>query len=883
MKHSLILFFLFLHRFFPIYGQSTSITGIIKSQKGEHIPNASVLVKDAASNSIITYTYSDNEGRYKIGFKDAVDELLITVSGMTIASQTKKIKNESQVIDFIVEEKDIQLREVTIKAPKISYRKDTINYSVAAFATDKDIVIGDVLNRMPGIEVMESGQIKYQGRAINKFYIENMDMLNGRYGIATRNITAKDVATVQVMENHQPIKAIDSLRISNEAAINLKLKEEAKGTLSVMTQLGLGLSPLLWEDELTGMYFARKNQHITTYKTNNTGYDITGELRSFTSSQNLQPEQYTGIQMPSLPDIAKKRYLFNNTHATTFNNLIKTGEENELNFNLIYYNDYEKRESSEQSLYFINGDSILRIDENVGSAGNIDHLETEIRYNENKTSRYLNNYLNIDGSWENDRGNIYQSRDINQRLYRPSLGVRNHFYWIKKNQSGNGGFEVMSQTGFRTSPQDLTIRPGLYEDLMNGGNAYSILRQDIRAHAFVSNNQFVFLTPFRMGNVSVNPKAGFNVEINSLCSELYAGGTSGNAVSNVPDSMRNDLTKSRYNPYLGMDFLYKAGKFKLNLFVPAGYSYYRLDNKVLPGRNENLQRFYIDPSLSLQYEFSRKLNLSTGAGTYSGYNSIYELYSGSILQSYRYLNSYDSRLARYRGSNASLQLAYKDIINLLFAGGGVSYSYYKTEMIYSQSFDGILSMTTMQNMPNHRNTIGTNGRISKGFDLMKITAGLDASYMTSSSQQIRQGSLVDYNTGFFTLTGKLSAIPVSFLILSYQATGGKSEASVEEGETFAPIYSLTHTATADFTLFGKLRMGTRFEHYYNSAVQETDIYFADLSMNYAWKQFNFSLNWNNIFNTKYYTQAYYGDMNEFHYQYHIRPSNIILKVKMKLK
>ena len=78
---------------------------------------------------------------------------------------------------------------------------------------------------MPGIDVEKSGEIKYNGRAINKFYVEGMDMLKGRYGLATNNIAAKDIATVQVLENHQPIKALKHLQISDDVAINLKLKE----------------------------------------------------------------------------------------------------------------------------------------------------------------------------------------------------------------------------------------------------------------------------------------------------------------------------------------------------------------------------------------------------------------------------------------------------------------------------------------------------------------------------------------------------------------------------------------------------------------------------------------------------------------------------------
>jgi hypothetical protein len=37
--------------------------------------------------------------------------------------------------------------------------------------------IGDVLKEIPGIEVLPDG--KYQGKAINKYYIEGLDLLEG--------------------------------------------------------------------------------------------------------------------------------------------------------------------------------------------------------------------------------------------------------------------------------------------------------------------------------------------------------------------------------------------------------------------------------------------------------------------------------------------------------------------------------------------------------------------------------------------------------------------------------------------------------------------------------------------------------------------------------
>ena len=64
---------------------------------------------------------------------------------------------------------------------------------------------------MPGIEVLDDGKILYQGKPINKYYIEGLDLLEGKYNLANKNLPHKEVTKVQVLENHQPIKVLDSL------------------------------------------------------------------------------------------------------------------------------------------------------------------------------------------------------------------------------------------------------------------------------------------------------------------------------------------------------------------------------------------------------------------------------------------------------------------------------------------------------------------------------------------------------------------------------------------------------------------------------------------------------------------------------------------------
>jgi hypothetical protein len=878
---NLCVFILLLSGSIFCYGRKTVIKGHIKNAKGEIYSQTLVTLMQIPDSVMLSYTFSDDKGNYEITYSGENEELLLSVSGLGINTQIKRIKNTTQVTDFIVEEKEFQLKEVTIKSQKIYYGKDTLNYLVSAFSDETDMSIGDVMKKMPGIDVAESGQISYQGKAINKFYIENMDLLNGRYGIATQNISPKDVATVQVMENHQPVKALDSIRISDQAAINLKLKEGAKGVLNITAQPGAGFSPLLWDNELTAMYFTKKRQHIATYKTNNSGNDLTKELRSFNTSSDLSPEQFTNIQTPSPPNINKNRYLFNNSNAATSNNLFNIGKDKELNFNLIYYNDYEKRQSEAHSSYYIPGNSLLVIDENIQSAVNTDMLETEIRFNENSEAKYLNNLLDLESSWESGKGTIRTGSDINQQLYRPSVKAHNTFHLVKNAEKS--GFEVFSRTGFRNSPQSLTVFPGLYADRLNDGIPYSGLRQDVHANTLVSRNGFSFLSLFPIGKVIVNPVFGFDLEINNLRSELYPQASAG-LVTVVPDSLKNDLNRAHYKVYTGISANYKINKFRLNAHFPISYNIYRIENKIDKQKDEQLNKWYFEPSLQIQYVLSFKIDINANLSFYNGINNIYELYSGYILESYRYLNHYNSRFAGSNGNYQSLSIACKDIINMFFASASISRNHNRNSVIYTQNFEDNLLLTSIVEKPNESNTIRTSGKISKGFDWKKLSVDLGINYLTGVSQQIRQDNLVNYNSDILNFSAKLNAVPFPFLIVSFESAWQQSKYRIERQDAFAPIRSCTNTMNMDFKLIDKLKIGTQFEQYYNNAIQNNKhLYFSDIHLTYTWKQIRFELDWNNILDTKNYITAFYNSMNEYHSIYRIRPVNLMLKIRFKIK
>ena len=84
---------------------------------------------------------------------------------------------------------------------------------------------------------------------------------------------------------------------------------------------------------------------MLTYKTNNTGLDISREstsLYNFDESIDLLPKDFITLSSPAASAIGREHSLFNRSHAATINVLNKLNEDTQINFQLVYNNEHAK-------------------------------------------------------------------------------------------------------------------------------------------------------------------------------------------------------------------------------------------------------------------------------------------------------------------------------------------------------------------------------------------------------------------------------------------------------------------------------------------------------------------------------------------------------------
>ncbi len=242
------------------------VKGTIKDTSGIGIDGA--IVKISVDSTVIAYTVSD-KGGFNVDFNTDAKNVIMTAESMGYESVENEILNASQTCNITMKEKASDLKEIVVKAPAVYQHGDTLSFNLSSYITQSDYTLKDALKKLPGIDIEESGKIRYLGKEISNFYIDGLDLLGGKYNIATTNIPASYVNSVQVLNNHQPVNMNRDI-FSDDVAINIKMSRNARfkpvGTYE--GSVGYG-DNWLYNVSGAGMLFKPKFQTIATLKIGN--------------------------------------------------------------------------------------------------------------------------------------------------------------------------------------------------------------------------------------------------------------------------------------------------------------------------------------------------------------------------------------------------------------------------------------------------------------------------------------------------------------------------------------------------------------------------------------------------------------------------------------
>jgi len=863
----IITIFLLLAVVSAVQAQIT-VSGHVRDGDGKPV-EAFVTLSAKGSEAMEGFTDADEKGYYRIEYAGQADSLVLTASGMGFGNMVRVVANRTQTVNFTINEQAFSIKEVIVKADKIREAGDTLNYNVAAYRDQTDRVIGDVLKKMPGIEVSDGGRIKFNGKDVKNFYVENMDLLQGRYGIATNNISAEDVTMVQVMQNHQPIRAMKDLKPSDDVAINLKLRKEAKGTLAVTAMLGAGASEawqgdrLLLAGELVSMYFGKRQQNMTLYKGNNMGIDVAGEFRQHGGGAGLiYGRAPLSMLTASQPGIAKKRFLQNRSHVASTNHIVKIDSTRDMTLNAVYHEDRLKRSGESVSDYYLASGSRMRIGETTSSADYIHHLEASAKYQVNQHRLYLTDRLNIDVNWNKSHavGTIAAAESpvqlVSQHLKSPQLTIDNDFYLLRN--LGTTSYYIRTKAGYNQKPHRLEC---------------DTLSQDYTVRSVAANIRTGY--GWKWGNFKLDYLLMSDMNLQKVESNLSGFRPS-------VDQYKNDYRYNRYNvgveQYMHLD-LYK---WLFTLTIPFLWENQHLNDRQL-GFNDTWNNVFVSPSAEIKCIMGQSWFTLSGS-YYRIVDNAQRAGRGLVMHNYRtFQRNIIEDASRQRTLSSSLSFYHKNTIRQFFFNGSVSWLHSRNSNVTGIDYDGMQTILRVVPMEHDYDNYQLKGEVSKGFDFWRSTIKIVSNYGLTNTQQLIQRQPTDVHSRYWSASAYVFTNPLPWLSIASAYAYGQSKSYVANEAEAQRVNNSTTRIDINILPTNRLMLNFAVEDNYNNLTDENrHCWFGDAKVRYKTKTVDYELEAGNLFNRKTYTRVNYSGLDIFTSTSRLRPRNIVGTVRFKL-
>lgn len=428
------------------------LTGLVKDGEGKPLPGVVVKVYEEGASDFMAYGLTDRDGRYAISVESKAARLRIACALLGYKEASLAVPNRTAAHDFRLAEAPIDIREVTVKAPPVNTLGDTLIYNVDTLRGASDRTIEDVIRRIPGVSIDEAGGIQYKGEDINRFYIEDLDMLGGRYTLATQNIRPEDVLSVDVYENHQPKKVLKDVSFSKQAALNLRLKKRGMmrpvGDATAGAGWGDGAT---WLGRLYALMVGTGHQHLVMAEGNNfathytSGRSLLGGGDGGAAAGFFADDPFGTAAVPAM------RYRFNRSAMASVNNIFRLSPDLTLTVTADYAADLDNYDHTRQTDYLLDGGRHLVVNEQAASALKRQQAGLQLRWEKNAATCYLTDELSVRGSTARDLFSLGGSAAVRQRRASDVVGVGNRLEWIGR--KGRRVSSVAADVELSTTPR----------------------------------------------------------------------------------------------------------------------------------------------------------------------------------------------------------------------------------------------------------------------------------------------------------------------------------------------------------------------------------------------------------------------------------------------
>lgn len=824
-------------------------------------PVSNVIVKLVVKGKTLAFATTNAQGQYDMELKSAPEgevELQFSHIGYEKEWEQITLKQKETKVDMQLIPKRMELKEVTVKAQPLWQRGDTLSHNLASFLGKGDVTLEDGLKRLPGVSVSKNGVISYMGRPISQFNIEGMDLLGGKYNLATKNIPAEYVTQVEIVRNHHARKVEKDVP-SSEVAMNIKLNRKAKFKPFGQEEAGAGymqdgndaFQGLLG---VTGMMFTDKFQTICSLKGGNYKDYAKADMRYHFGGPDISTPAtslFGGFDGGAPP---QGDYLYQRNGMATLNGIEKLDSETTVKVNADYSYSRTTHDIAQSSTYLSGSGEYVTVSEQTAPLSRQHLPRLTVNYLKNADRKYLNETFVVKGKFEQNEGDVTANgRQVEQRRKTSSFEVSNDLSWTGRTKKGARRY-VNASVSFKQTP-------ALRLSFVNDGEEYG---QTAQSSTLGMNAGSSFNMP--LGKVF---RLVLPVELSAMYDNLET--------NRLPTGEGNNICGWAFTPSLnpGFEIHTRNRRFFLNAGLGAALKglYYNKLNYTKP---------VLNPSVGIQYTFSANSKLSLNTGYTTRIGDMMTLLTEPMQVDYRTVNTSSGIIGKSDAWSTSGDWKYQLPMQYFTFRLAATHTESKRNTLNSQEISGMdVSNSALLRDTRSRSTNFSAGG-TKNFPSVFTKLGADANYGFGNGEQAVGTDIIKVRSNSYDIRGHVSVMPVTWLELRYNIAYGWSRSRY--GKTSNVVTSLVHDGAIHVFPASGLDLSIDYDHVRRQIgeARYKNMSLFNASAQYKLKRCILRLELTNLLNQRSYAYTVFDGINTYSYDYGLCGRTAVCRITFKL-
>ena len=889
MERLIAIFFLCILMAFTGRGEGIStISGTVSDYAGQ--PLKSVMVRATINGKNGAFVMTDAKGNYTLSIESEESSVTIGFSKLGYEPEKKTLDNKSQRLDITLLKSAQALPEVTVSNPEVRLRGDTISFLLSAFAGKGDVSLKDALKKVPGVEVSSSGEISYNGKKISNFYIEGMDLMGGKYDIATTNIPASYVDAIEILNNHKD-KKIDRDIFSDNVAMNVRLKPKAKirPTGTYCASVGLG-DPLPLAASGAGMLFRESFQSILTLKGSDISEFSEREHHRFLNAGESDPQDYTadilGRLSASSPPLSRSRWIKPIDTSATGNFIKKNGKDATLRADIGYSFLKTKYDYSDYRAYFDGTDNVEI--EQASTPETWSHKPSlAAEYKLDKEDLYITNSLSGKGTFLTDETPVStSSKEIREKERLKNFKFRDYLDISWKR--GLTRWYSSTTFDFNSSPEGYIDISESYPSgsentdrvrhlLQEGRSRTFLITECLQAMRQIKRSRVLIPLDIRYSDTRIRTQLSYRSP-----SDRHAG----NEVSEAEeiDGSLNHIEGRTLSVGLSPEYSYTSAydRFVVRVSLPAALKHIDWSNTGTIASHAKGLHLLLAPDIYLNYKVTAKSTVRFMASYSNTIGDILDVLTAPVMRDYLSVRYHSGLLSKRNAFNANIHYDFKLPLSFWYINADLSYTHTKENLISRQDVSLGLIAISDSIMPHGSDMINGSIGISKNIRSINTKISLKGGWNASRNEIDQNGQRVAYRGDNTYVRPSVSTRPLDWLEVDYDGDIStvysryldRRQSFISQkhdiGVSFHPIEKLQFTLKSSF-----IRKEIEDGRYRSLAL-------FDAKAVYKIKKIRLTGEVRNIINQKSYSYTIFNALDRFTYDYRLRGRELILSLEYHL-